>query len=413
MKKDLDHLMHTHDVDALWIMGPTTHNPAMRYFCGGASLTGADLFKRRDQPPVLFYRAMERDEAAKTGLMTRCYDEYPFKTFYEQANGDISHATALRFQKILEDLDLGHSRIALYGKIEFGPQFDLVKQLQTLMPEVDFIGLADDPILLTAMMTKDEDEIERIRQMGQVTTRVVAQTADFLSQHRAKDGILVKADGEPLTIGEVKRKINLWLAEQGAENSEGTIFAIGRDAAVPHSTGNPNDVLRLGETIVFDIFPHESGGGYFYDFTRTWCLGFATDEALRLYEQVLSVYHQIVQELTPNRFFKVYHDRTCELFEAMGHPTVRTNPATQEGYVHSLGHGLGLHVHEYPVSGAYANESRDILAPGTVFTIEPGLYYPEKGVGVRLEDTYAVRHDGQITRLADYPLDLVIPVRNG
>jgi len=126
---------------------------------------------------------------------------------------------------------------------------------------------------------------------------------------------------------------------------------------------------------------------------------------------VLSVYHQIVRELTPNRFFKVYHDRTCELFEAMGHPTVRTNPATQEGYVHSLGHGLGLHVHEYPVSGAYANESRDVLAPGTVFTIEPGLYYPEKGVGVRLEDTYAVLHDGQITRLADYPLDLVIPVR--
>ncbi len=413
MKRDLDQLMHTHHVDALWIMGPTTHNPAMRYFTGDASLTGADLFKRRDQPPLLFYRSMERDEAAKSGLPTRCYDDYPFKIFYEQASGDIAQASALRFQKILTDLGLDQGRIALYGKIEFGPQFDLTQRLKQLLPAVEFLGFSEDPILLSAMMTKDEDEIERIRHMGQITAQVVAKTADFLSGHRVNNGILVKPDGNPLTIGEVKRKINLWLAEKGVDNPEGTIFAIGRDAAVPHSTGNPDDVLRLGETIVFDIFPCEAGGGYYYDFTRTWCLGYASDEALTLYEQVLSVYRQITQELKPNTFFKTYHDRTCELFEAMGHPTVRTNPTTQEGYVHSLGHGLGLHVHEYPVSGAYAKESRDILAPGTVFTIEPGLYYPGKGIGVRLEDTYAVLSNGEITRLAEYPLDLVIPIREG
>jgi Xaa-Pro aminopeptidase len=121
------------------------------------------------------------------------------------------------------------------------------------------------------MATKDEAEIEHMRKIGQVTIDVVGKVADLLTSHKAKNGILIKSDGEPLRIGDVKRKINLWLAEQGAENPEGTIFAIGRDAGIPHSSGNPQDLLRLGQTIVFDIFPCESGGGYFYDFTRTRC----------------------------------------------------------------------------------------------------------------------------------------------
>ena len=89
---------------------------------------------------------------------------------------------------------------------------------------------------------------------------------------------MVKPNGDPLTIRDVKQRINLWLSERGAENPEDTIFAIGRDAGVPHSSGNPMTSLRLGQTIVFDIYPCEAGGGYFYDFTRTWCLGYAPDE---------------------------------------------------------------------------------------------------------------------------------------
>ena len=87
-----------------------------------------------------------------------------------------------------------------------------------------------------------------------------------------------------------KRRINLWLAERGADNPEGTIFAIGRDAGVPHSTGTASDPLRLGQTIVYDIFPCEAGGGYYYDFTRTWCLGYAPDAVQALYQDVLDVY---------------------------------------------------------------------------------------------------------------------------
>jgi Xaa-Pro aminopeptidase len=264
--------------------------------------------------------------------------------------------------------------------------------------------------MLEAMATKDEAEINRIRQMGVITTGVVGQVADFLTSHRVKDGVLVKSDRQPLTIGDVKSRINLWLAEKGVENPHGTIFAIGRDAGVPHSTGNPDDVINLGKTIIFDIFPCEAGGGYHYDFTRTWCLGYAPDEAQALYEDVYSVYQTIMSELEVNTPFKDYQDRTCELYKALGHPTIKEDPSIEEGYVHSLGHGVGLQVHEAPWSGTGATE-KDVLAPGIVATIEPGLYYPSRGMGCRLEDTITVSQDGEFEVLAEFPLDLVLPVK--
>ena len=65
---------------------------------------------------------------------------------------------------------------------------------------------------------------------------------EYLTSRQVRGEVLLAEDGEPLTIGRVKGLINLWLAELGAENPEGTIFAIGRDAGVPHSSGNPADV---------------------------------------------------------------------------------------------------------------------------------------------------------------------------
>ena len=260
------------------------------------------------------------------------------------------------------------------------------------------------------MATKDAAEVERIRRMGKITVEVVAETADFLTSHASRDSVLVKANGQPLTIADVKSQIRLWLAERDAESPEGVIFAIGRDAGIPHSSGNPKDLLRLGQTIVYDIFPCEAGGGYYYDFTRTWCLGYASDEAHALYDDVLSVYRQVIGKLKTNTPCHDYQMQTCELFEAQGHPTIKNRPQTQEGYVHSLGHGLGLHVHENPRFGMLATEA-DRLEPGVVVTYEPGLYYPERGIGVRLEDTLWVRPDGEIEVMVEYPMDLVLPMK--
>jgi len=410
MKTDLDDLMQSKDLDAILITGPGQHNPAMYYLTGGVHITSADLIKKRGEQPVLFFSPMERDEAAKTGLALKSLGDYRLGELLKQSKGDFTQANILLYQKMLADMDIHSGRMAVYGNIDAGKSYTLFSGLQNALPELEFVGEMGETILLQAMATKDPAEVERMRRMGKITTEAVTQVADFLTSHKVDNEILVNADGQPLTIGDVKNRIQLWLAERGAEIPEGVIFATGKDAGVPHSSGSSTDLLRLGQTIVFDIFPCEAGGGYFYDFTRTWCLGYATEEVQAAYEDVYSVYKQILGELKVDNLCHDYQIRTCELFEERGHATLRSDPQTLQGYVHALGHGLGLHVHELPRFGMAATDN-DRLAPGVVVTIEPGLYYPERGFGVRLEDTVWVRPDGGMEILADYPLDLVLPMK--
>ncbi|HET6595012.1 MAG TPA: M24 family metallopeptidase [Anaerolineales bacterium] len=412
MKSDLDALMHARGLDAILIFGDAEHNPPMYYFVGGGHVSNALLIKKTGKDPILFYNDMERDEAAKSGLKTVSWSEFPIAEFEKQSNGDQHVAHALRYKKILEEYGLSRGRVAVYGKVEFSSLFGAMMKLAQLMPDVDFDGgAAGNSVLLYAQETKDDVEVARIRQMGAVTTTVVKLVQDYLTSCEVReDEVLLKEDGSPLTIGDVKGKIALWLAERGAVNVDGLIFAIGRDAGVPHSVGDPQDLITLGKTIVFDIFPAEAGGGYFYDFTRTWSLGYATPEVQALYDQVQEIYNKVIENLDLNALFIEYQRMTCEYFESKGHKTQLSTTTPLDGYVHSLGHGVGLNIHERPWARLTSTPD-NILKPGVVVTIEPGLYYPDKGMGFRIEDTYWVRPDGKIEILAEYPYDFVLPMK--
>ena len=414
MKSDLDALMQARGLDALLIFGDAENNPAMYYFVGGGHVSEALLIKKAGKAPVLFFSDMERDEAAKSGLKMYSYSEYgPVGDFLKQANADMLMAYTLRFQKILSDHGLSGGRIGIYGKADLSEYFGILTNLIKLMPEVEFVGeYKTESVIQRAMETKDAVEVARIRQMGAVTTTVVRMVREYLTGCDVReDEVLLKEDGIPLTIGDVKEKIALWLAERGAVDVEGVIFSIGRDAGVPHSIGDSRDLITLGKTIVFDIFPAEKGGGYFYDFTRTWSLGYATPEAHALYDQVQEVYDKVIENLDLNASFVDYQRMTCEFFESKGHRTPLSMPSTLDGYVHSLGHGVGLNIHERPASSLNYADQDNILKPGVVITIEPGLYYPEKGMGFRIEDTYWVRPDGKIELLAEFPYDFVLPMK--
>ncbi len=410
MRSDLDVLMKKQKINGLLVTGPTQHNASMVYFTGLAHITNAYLFKKRGKAPLLVHPPMERDEAALTGLALKSFNDYPAAEFQKEAAGNAARLSALRLKKMLTDAGISKGSLALYGQNDLGSGWSIFSELQKEMPEITLIGFPQDELLMQAMMTKEEDEIARIRKMGRITTEVVAETADYLSSRKVKKGVLLKKNGDALEIRDIKRKIDLWLAERGAENPESTIFAIGRDAGVPHSSGNPNDILKTGQTIVFDIFPCEAGGGYFYDFTRTWCIGYATDSALKLYYDVRSAYQQVITALKPGAPFTDSQTLTCDIFQEQGHPTIREDVNTESGYVHSVGHGIGLRVHEKPWSGSIATAT-DRLLPGSVFTVEPGLYYPEEGMGVRLEDSVLAKADDTFEILAPYPLDFVIPAR--
>ncbi len=401
--------MKENGLDALLVSGPTQNNPAMVYFTGLAFLTSADLIVKRGEPPVLFFNPMERDGAAATGLKTVGYLDAarPFPELVRAAGGNRAKALAMRYAALFEHVGLTQGRVSVYGLTEIGPLIGAFAALHELLPGIELVGELEDSLLFQVRATKEAAEVERIRKMGKVTLEVVQETLDLLTSRPVRGDTLLRPDGEPLTIGDVKRKIDLWLAEREAEAPEATIFSIGRAAGVPHNVGNPPDPIRLGQTIVMDIFPREKGGGYFYDFTRTWCLGYAPDEAQALYDQVLSVYRQISSEIRPGVLRRTIQEYTCDLFEAMGHATIRTDPKTENGYVHSLGHGVGLNIHESPFMSSGAGP-QEVLTQGMVLTVEPGLYYPDRGMGVRLEDTLWINPEGQAEVLAPFPMELVV-----
>lgn len=412
MKSDLDALMQARNLDAILVVGNAEHNPPMYYLTGGGHVSHATVIKKRGEEAAYFHNDMERDEAAKSGLRLIPYSKYDYDALYKEADGDLLLASALRYRMIFEELGLTRGRVGVYGFYDLSAVFGTLSRLQKLLPELEFVGEPrEDSIFMRAMETKDAAEVERIRRMGRITTTVVGKTRDYLTEREVRaDEVLLKEDGSPLTVGDVHAKIRLWVAEQGAELPSGFIFAIGRDAGVPHSTGNPADLMRLGQTIVFDIYPAEAGGGYYYDFTRTWSLGYAAPEAQELYDQVKEIFDKLMDNFDVNAPFKHYHKMTCEYFESKGHQSPLNTKAPVEGYVHSLGHGVGLNIHERPFSGLTAGDDQR-LAPGVVVTSEPGLYYPEKGMGFRIEDTLWVRPDGTIETLADYPYDFVLPMK--
>ncbi len=413
MRTELDRILQEAGIDAIWVNGNLYNNPDMVYMTGIRHVNHADLFKRVGKEPTLFHVVdMEREEAAKSGMTTQAYfSQQPLTAYVKKCDGKEEKAIALRVKEAMAAYGLTEGTVAISGKTALGPFYAVLQALKPMLPNVRFKSFYSDSPFLKARMTKSADEVGQIRKMGQITTSVMRRVQQFLQGCAVKEEIIIHDDGQPVTVRDVKSRINQWLAALGADNPEATIFAIGRDGGIPHNTGNPDDVIMLGKPIVFDIFPCESGGGYFYDMTRTWCLGYAPHTVKDLYDTVLRVHHQIIDALKPKTLFTDYQRMACDLFAKERHTTLAEDKTTRKGYLHSIGHGLGLAVHEKPFSGATADLD-DILKPGVVFTIEPGLYYPEEGMGMRIEDTIYLNEENGFEILADYPYDLVIPMDN-
>jgi Xaa-Pro aminopeptidase len=256
MKTDLDRLMNERKLSAILVTGPAQHNPSMYYMTGGGHLTQATLIKGHGAEPILYYNPMERDEAAKTGLSTKNINTYDYMALLKDENGDQIQASAKRYQLMLEEQGITSGRMAIYGKIEAGASYAVFMALQKKMPDLEIVGELNDSLLLEAMATKDENEVDQIRAMGKITTNVVGNVADFLTSHKAKNGRLVKINGQPLLIGEVKRLINLWLAEEGAENPKGLPRA-GKNDHLRHLPlpGWQRIFLRFHPYMVFGVRP--------------------------------------------------------------------------------------------------------------------------------------------------------------
>jgi Xaa-Pro aminopeptidase len=181
------------------------------------------------------------------------------------------------------------------------------------------------------------------------------------------------------------------IRELGGEPSFPAIVAAGPNGALPHAEPGQRTIGE-GELIVFDMGAKLDG--YCSDGTRTFATGDPGEKGREVYETVLRAQLAALEAIRAGRTGEEVDTIARDLISAAGYG---------EAFGHALGHGVGLEIHEGP---RLAQKSDDVLAPGEVVTVEPGIYLAGE-LGVRIEDFVVVREDGS-DNLSTLPKDLQI-----
>lgn len=406
MKRDIDALLTERKLSAAVIIKGEHPNATFRYAVGPAAshMTTGMLVLRPGQQPHLLYGGMERDAVAGTPFEKSEYGDWGYTKIREREGTPVG-AMARLIQTLLSHLRVSGD-VLFSGVLDVGQSYHVLEKLREYLPGIRIAADGDPGLFHRARLTKDEDEIAAARAVGEVCARAYARITEIIRGGRL-EGTKLKDAGGWVTIGRLRRETRRVFFEAGLEEPHGNIVAMGRDAGVPHNTGNDADVLEEGKPIVIDLFPAQAGGGYYHDVTRTICVGRAPAELMELHSLVREAVTRTVESMHVGASGRTYQELVCDLFEARGHRTIRQDERLEEGYVHGLGHGVGLEVHERPnLSGNAANHDR--IEPGSLFTVEPGLYYPSRGLGVRIEDVVHARPDGTIETLTDVPYELEV-----
>ncbi len=404
MKKDLDRLMTDYGIDALYAEGSSHSDPSLFYLLDGIGINGRYI-KRRGRPACIVHKSIEREEAAKTGLRLLDMSQLDLRAIVEKRR-DPAVTNAMVTSLLFERFKVSGS-VACYGLAPLANAYHYLNALRRLNRKLVIFNTVGQDLIARARETKDAQEVRRIRQAGLGVIGGFDAVIKTVRKMKTRKNRIYRGRNDVLTIGDLKTMLKEHLFRSGLVNSAGLIVAQGRDAGVPHNSGLDRQPVELGRTIVFDIFPQEIGGGYFFDFTRTVCFGYAPERLRLIYATVKEAQDRIFGWLKVGERTIEIEKKLCRFFEDHGHPTMLTNRRTQNGYCHTLGHGLGLNVHESPTFGLL-KINHDIVKPGAVFTVEPGLYYPDRGFGVRLEDVAYVDPRGKIANLTSYRRELVV-----
>ncbi len=239
---------------------------------------------------------------------------------------------------------------------------------------------------------KTDDEVAAISDASRHTEAALRMAFALLAEASVKDGTLYGPEG-PITSEYIRNRIHIYLLERDCI-AQHTIIAGGVQGCDPHNGGS--GPLRAGEPIIFDLFPKSTKTGYFADITRTVAKGPVSDTYRRLYDTVLEGQEVALSRVQAGVDGREIHMEVERLFESRGYETGAKNGRMQ-GFFHGTGHGFGLEIHEPP----RISKVSQVLKAGHVVTVEPGLYYPDLGGGVRIEDNVVVTEDGcvNLTRL--------------
>lgn len=263
---------------------------------------------------------------------------------------------------------------------------------QTLMQVADIT--VDRTTVAAMRRVKTPDEILLMREVQQQNEAATRAAVELIRKSGIDEhGGLIYED-EPVTSEKVREVIASVLRPSACEERD-TIISCGPDTAMPHCLGTGQ--LHANQPIVMDVFPRNLKTGYFADMTRTIAKGAPAKEIMQMYETVHAAKELAADMLGPGITGAEVHNAVAAFFIEKGYET-----AGASGFIHSLGHGVGLEIHE----GPSLSPSGGILEPGNVVTIEPGLYYPGIG-GVRLEDMGVITENG-FDRFTNFEEQLIV-----
>ncbi|WP_044642311.1 M24 family metallopeptidase [Risungbinella massiliensis] len=323
------------------------------------------LYLHQNGTKVLICPAMEVEQVRSVGWEEAilAYDDVqnPWKMFQE------SYITPLSSHTLKIAVEKEHLTFAR------------LEQLQEFLADATFVGA--EPAVLAQRLVKDEIEVQKMREAARMADYAIEEAIKML-----KTGI---------TELEMVAKIEMLMKMQGAEQmSFPTTVLFGEKSAMPH--GKPGKrKLQEGDIVLFDLGVVLNG--YCSDITRTVAYGSITDKQKEIYLTVLEGQLAALEVSRPGTVM-----REVDLAAR----SVITNAGYGDYFMHRVGHGLGIDVHEAP---SLHSENTDLLVQGMTFTIEPGIYIPNVG-GVRIEDDVLITQNGYET-LTKYPKELqVIPV---
>jgi len=323
--------------------------------------------------------------------------------------------------KILDFFDLGYKELVESGLTmhEAGLEVEarVVRDIgisEAIVPADFPLALGDrlrqDGVVLTVDVaavelrrrSKTPIELEGIRVAQRAAEAGMAAASELLARARPGAEGRLEVDGTLLVAENVRFVLREACATQGAPCPPDVIVA-----SVWQGNGHEpgSGPLPAGLPIHIDLWPRHEETGCWADMARTFVVGEPVSEHAELIAEqnrlVREALEQAKAAVRPGITGRELFDATCELFESAGYATQRTTDGEANGFQHSLGHGVGLEVHEAPGLGL---SGRDPLVVGDVIAIEPGLW-DERAGGVCFEDLVLVTEDGHEV-LTNFPYDL-------
>ncbi len=374
---------------ALLFYGDTERSPAMRHELP-VTIGDAFLLGIVDGRLHVMASALDRTriEGAAPDAVLHDYEELGFRELLE--SGMSRHEV---------ELELASRAAAAMGIREATADPEMPVAVADRLRADGIVLDLDDDAIAARRRVKSAPELAGTRR-AQIAAEAGMSAAAALLRRSDRDGDRLKLDGEVLTSEAVRAAVRDVCQAHGAPAPPDIIVSspwsgFGHD---PGSGPLPADL-----PIVIDLWPRDEESGCWADMTRTFVVGEISEQVRAMEALVVEAIEKAREAVAPGITGRELHDLVCDVFEPAGYRTQRNGPGEDpnEGFQFSLGHGVGLAVHEPPGLG---RTGRGPLVVGDVIALEPGLWLREIGE-VRFEDLLLVTEDGSET-LTQYPYDL-------